>query len=98
MSKDRGVADAATTEKEGRGSFSWRLGDITKLKTSGVKPDSTSESNQGWPSTGAKTNDTAYEMASDLSGLQRTEKTKVADLLSKTISGAEVKKGGIRCC
>ena len=71
----------------------WRFRDVTQNKqqqddkTSGTQ----AHTNKGWPSTGAKANDTSDAVADELSkGLDRNQRNTVAGLLSKTISGAEV--------
>ena len=68
--------------------FSWRFG--TAWDKEHKTPGDVSNTNKGWPGTTAGTTDTAEGMAGDLNKLLRTEKAKVAGLLSKTISGAEV--------
>ena len=70
----------------------WRFRDVTQNKqqqddkTSGTQ----AHTNKGWPSTGAKANDTSDAVAEEIGKLTRPEKSKVAGLLSKTVSGAEV--------
>ena len=70
----------------------WRFGDLSKHGTAQDKNSNETDNltNRGWPGTGAKTNDTSDAMAEDIGKLQRPDKAKVAGLLSKTVSGAEV--------
>ena len=85
--------------KPGVDGLMWRFGNAGALKqredkhaTANADDANTGQgyTNSGWPGTESGNTKTAEGMASDLSGLQRTEKAKVAGLLSKTISGAEV--------
>ena len=78
---------------EGRG-FSWRFGDVKDSDAradKSVSTDAAGHTNRGWPGTTSAGTETADGMADDLSkSITRDERNKVAGLLSKTISGAEV--------
>ena len=94
-----------SAESPSERNFSWRFGEVTKKKErhnehatadKGNTAENIGYADSGWPGTENSTHDTAHAVADELSKLHRHEKSTVAGLLSKTIFGAEVKKGCIR--
>ena len=88
------VKDIASTH-----GFMWRFGNAGALKQREDKHATANEddantgqgyTNSGWPGTESGNTKTAEGMAGDLRGLDKGQRNKVAGLLSKTISGAEV--------